>query len=44
MREDTFQEFCDGETVSGHMEKVDEVPIVMVGTLIGLVHYLHLPW
>ena len=30
---DVFQVFCDGETVLGHMEKVDEVPIVMTGTL-----------
>ena len=35
--------FCDGETVLGHMEKVDEVLIVHDGDFV-LVHYLRLPW
>ena len=43
MREDTFQKFCDGETILGHMEKVDEVPIVHDVDFV-LVHYLCLPW
>ena len=40
---DTFQEFSSGETVLGHLEKVDEVPIVHDGDFV-LIHIRHLPW
>ena len=32
-----------GETVLGHLEKVDEMPIVHDGDFV-LIHFRHLPW